>query len=73
MATKKRKLPKFSADNNLRRTVLLFKGYLDGRICALEMQKKDSPASAGECDSAISELQYIADNILPELLIHSMA
>lgn len=62
-----RKLPKLLADNTIRRNLLLFQGYLSGRIMALEEKGKEAPAEKGECDAAISELAYIYNNVLPEM------
>jgi len=67
MATKQAKFPKLSANNDMRRNLLLFKGYLNGRIRVLTDQGKEHPAEKGECDRAISELNFIYDNILTEL------
>ena len=62
-----RKLPKLSTDNDMRRNLLLFQGYCQGRLMALEEQVKNCPAEKGECYAAAAEVAYIYKEILPSL------
>jgi hypothetical protein len=68
MAISLKKLPKLSADNDVRRNLLLFQGYCQGRMTALTMQLEEHPAEKGECEAAMSEIAYIYNEILPHLL-----
>jgi hypothetical protein len=48
--------------------VKLFESYLNGRIKQLEKQDNRCNAASESCEMAIAELQYIYDEILPELV-----